>query len=519
MYTTLYAQQFNYAGTALYAPLQICNQSTAGYRYYSIVAEGDTTYFGYYSSVGNRFNSFLQRINPDGTIPWGMNGSNFNTSVGTNDPYQTETSINITPGSNYVWSVCTFSNPNQTQYGVYIQKFLKTSGARQFTNLGKAVYSISGNDDTQAGNLALVYDTPMFMSYNSTYKIYATRLDANGNFMWPGNRVEISSTTATMGTPKMRYGFTPDGPNRCAGTWTENRGTDYMGYAQGVSIGGLIGLKVATQGGVPATITTNSGTLQMVATVYPSTANQNVTWSIVPGTGMATITAGGLVTAVTNGTAYAKAAAVQDSTVTDSLKITMSGQTAQAPTVTTMAATNITSTGVTLNGIVNANALSTNVTFDWGLTTAYGNTVNANPQTVTGSTDTPVMANLNTLQPSTTYHFRVKGSSAAGVSNGADLTFTTNFPVGIGELDPVKVEIYPVPGDGLFHVAITGGSGKRFTVTVYDNLGTKVISNKCLNVPESGAATLDLRMLPSGIYTVVMQSSSEQLAKKILVLK
>jgi hypothetical protein len=80
----------------------------------------------------------------------------------------------------------------------------------------------------------------------------------------------------------MRYGFTPDGPNRCAGTWTENRVSGYKGYAQGISIGGLIGVTVATQNGVPAVITTDGGTLQMVSTVFPASADQSVTWSINP---------------------------------------------------------------------------------------------------------------------------------------------------------------------------------------------------------------------------------------------
>jgi hypothetical protein len=421
--TTLYAQMYDNTGTALYSPLQICNQTTAAYDYYSIAAEADTTYFGYYSSSGSRFNSFLQRINPGGTIPWGMNGSNFNTSTGGSDNYQMQTAINITPGSNYVWSVCTFSNTSQTQYGVYIQKFLKTTGARQFTDQAKVVYAISASSDQLCGNLALVNDTPMFMSYDVNYKIYATRLDATGNFVWPGNRVELSSTTSTIG--KMRYGFTPDGPNRCAGTWTENRSTAYLGYAQGISIGGLIGIKVATQGNVPAVITTNGGTLQMVDTVFPGSANQSATWSIVPGTGQASISTSGLVTAIANGTVYAKAVAVQDVTVKDSLMITITGQVPQAPTVITLAATGITFSGATLNGSVNANNSSTTVTFNWGLTTAYGNTINATPSTVTGNTPTPVLANITGLSPLTTYHFRVTGTNSAGTSYGNDLTFTT----------------------------------------------------------------------------------------------
>jgi hypothetical protein len=423
--TTLYAQMFNSSGTALYSPLQICNQTTSAARYYSVAAEGDTAYCGYYSSSGFRFNSYFQRINPDGTIPFGMNGSNFNTSTGSNDNYQMETRINMAPGSLYAWSVCSFCDPNQTNYGVYIQKFRKTTGARQFTDQGKVVYAISSVRDMQAGNLALVNDNPMFMSYDNTYKIYATRLDATGNFAWPVNRVEISSTTASAGNPKGRYGFTPIGPNRCAGVWTEDRGGGDLGYAQGISVGGLIGIDVATQGGVPATITTPGGTLQMVATVYPASANQSVTWSIVQGTGQAVISTGGLVTALVDGTVWAKATAVQDVTMKDSMLITMTNQVPVAPDVVTLPATDITLSTALLNGTVDANFFSSTVSFEWGLTNSYGNTVAATPAQVTGNTVTPVSATLPGLDPGTTYHFRCKATNAGGTAYGADQNFTT----------------------------------------------------------------------------------------------
>jgi len=517
MYTTLYAQMFDNSGTAIYAPLQIGNQSTAAYRYYSIIAEADTTYFGYYASVGLRFNSFLQRINPDGTIPWGMNGSNFNTAVASNDNYQTETSINMTPGSAYVWSVCNFCNPNQTIYGVYIQKFMKSTGSRQFTDQAKVVYAISTGRDQHCGNLAVVSDNPLFMSYDVTEKIYTTRLDGSGNFVWPGNRVEISSTTAGGSTPKMRYGFTPDGPDRFAGNWTEDRGTGYMGYAQGISIGGLIGLTVATQGGVPPVITTNSGTLQMIATVFPATANQDVTWSMVPGTGMASISPAGLVTAISNGTAYAKATAVQDNTVKDSLMITMSGQTAQSPSVITLDATGVTSAAATLNGTVNANGSVSDVSFDWGLTSAYGNTAVATPPTVTGTTVTPVLTELSGLASNTTYHFRVKGSNIAGTSTGTDLTFTTSPGVGVNEKEHLKAEVYPVPNDGLFSISTHGGSGKTISLEVYNRLGIRVFSNKISVLPVTGIVPIDISFVPAGLYTVILRDIYELAACKILI--
>jgi hypothetical protein len=166
----------------------------------------------------------------------------------------------------------------------------------------------------------------MFMFYDANYKIYATRLDADGNFAWPGNQVEISSTATTPSLPKGRFAFSPDGPYRCAGFWVENRGSGYLGYAQGVSVGGLIGITVETQGGVLPEISVQGGTLQMVSTVYPDGSSQEVTWSIIPGTGQASIDDNGLVTAIADGTVWAKAAAVQDASVKDSLMITITNQ-------------------------------------------------------------------------------------------------------------------------------------------------------------------------------------------------
>lgn len=516
IYTTLYAQAFDNSGTALYAPVQICDQTTAAYRYYSIAAEGDTTYYGYYSSTGNRFNSFLQRIDPDGTIPWGMNGSNFNTSTGTNNNYQMTTNINHSPGSDYVWSVCTFSDPNQTVYGIYVQKFLKTTGARQFTNTGKVVYPIGSNLYTQAGNLALVNDAPMFMYYVSNYKIYATRLDASGNFVWPGNQVEISSTTASGGNGKMRYGFTPDGPNRCAGTWTEKRGANYLGYAQGISIGGLTGIDVATQGGVPAEITTDQGTLQLLATVYPSTASQDVTWSITPGTGGASIDTNGLVTGISNGTVYGVARAVQDNTVSDSILITLTSQTAVAPTVVTLPATVVTSDMATINGTVNPNDFSADVIFDYGTSVFYGQTVPGNPPTVTGTSTTAVSADLSGLTPNTLYHYRIRATSAAGTSHGADLTFLTGG-VGVNDKNPPTVDIYPVPNDGLFNISLSSDQELSCKLEIYNSLGMRIYGAKTITISRNRVEQVDLRALPNGVYIITLRNTDSNVVRKVMV--
>jgi phosphodiesterase/alkaline phosphatase D-like protein len=99
--------------------------------------------------------------------------------------------------------------------------------------------------------------------------------------------------------------------------------------------------------------------------------------------------------------------------------------TGQAPSATTLAATNILTTGATVNGSVNANLLSTTVTFEYGLTTGYGSSIAATPGTVTGSTATSVSADLSALAPGTLYHFRVKAVNILGTTNGDDMLFTT----------------------------------------------------------------------------------------------
>ena len=97
----------------------------------------------------------------------------------------------------------------------------------------------------------------------------------------------------------------------------------------------------------------------------------------------------------------------------------------KAPTATTDSATNILGTTATLNGIVNANNLSTTVTFEYGTTTSYGNTSTASQNPVTGNGNTNVSADISGLTSKTGYHFRVKAESSRGTVYGDDVTFTT----------------------------------------------------------------------------------------------
>ena len=96
------------------------------------------------------------------------------------------------------------------------------------------------------------------------------------------------------------------------------------------------------------------------------------------------------------------------------------------PTATTNAASSVTATGATLSGTVSSNGASTTVTFDYGLTAAYGSSATATASPLAaGASATAVSAAIAGLSCNTTYHFRVKGVNSVGTTNGSDLTFTT----------------------------------------------------------------------------------------------
>jgi phosphodiesterase/alkaline phosphatase D-like protein len=103
----------------------------------------------------------------------------------------------------------------------------------------------------------------------------------------------------------------------------------------------------------------------------------------------------------------------------------MTFTTLTGPTVTTNAASAIGTTTATLNGTINANNNSTNVTFEYGPDTNYGKTVTADQGPVTGSTDTAVTATIIDLLPNTMYYYRAVGTNFEGPVYGADMTFTT----------------------------------------------------------------------------------------------
>jgi hypothetical protein len=112
--------------------------------------------------------------------------------------------------------------------------------------------------------------------------------------------------------------------------------------------------------------------------------------------------------------------------MTETVTVTTPG----APTLTTGEAGSVGQTEATLKGVVNPQGKATSYSFDYGRTASYGETTAEEPAEA-GSVGKPVSTHLGSLSPGTTYHYRLVATNAAGTTEGADRTFTTQSPPGL----------------------------------------------------------------------------------------
>jgi hypothetical protein len=230
--STLYAQKYNASGAAQWATAtQLSNKTTAYNVRYSGAQNGDNVYFGYVGKSSDRFDSFLQRVNPDGTLPWGINGADFDTNQ-TN--FEMDTKIAVSANGQNVWAICTYTDVNQNEHGEYVQKFDSESGARQFTDNAKMLYAISTDFKEHRGNLYLANDKPFFLlklgndNGVTPTTLRAVLLDQNGDFAW----TEMDKPVATFEANKSNVNLAEPTNGQAVAVWIEDKSNGAKIYAQ-----------------------------------------------------------------------------------------------------------------------------------------------------------------------------------------------------------------------------------------------------------------------------------------------
>lgn len=155
------------------------------------------------------------------------------------------------------------------------------------------------------------------------------------------------------------------------------------------------------------------------------------------------------------------------------LDFTLQGN-VELPTVTTTGASTIGSNGATINGELNSlgGDNSCTVWFQYGTTTAYGQTTNTITKTTTGD----YSDNIGGLQSSTTYHYRAVANNDAGTNYGDDRTFTTLSDITLPNIENLQTSNIQEKQVTLT-ATLTNDGGEPCTLEFYIKQGTTTVAS------------------------------------------
>ncbi len=220
-YSYLYAQRYDSIGNPVWSnPVQLSNIATRYNKFYDYNRSGDTIYIGYDAADGLRLDSYVQRLNPDGSLPWGINGTDFDTDQA---ELEMNPKIAYAPNSPYIWAICTYANSSQGQSAEYVQKIDKITGTRLFTDDAKQVFPM-GSQQAHAGDLQLNNNLPVFLVSTDTdpagmiYELSVVELDSLGDFV---NSNSQYTPIATAVADKGRIHFVKSNNNQVVAIFNE----------------------------------------------------------------------------------------------------------------------------------------------------------------------------------------------------------------------------------------------------------------------------------------------------------
>ncbi|MDB6026479.1 MAG: regulatory domain of in-like proprotein convertase [Verrucomicrobiales bacterium] len=160
---------------------------------------------------------------------------------------------------------------------------------------------------------------------------------------------------------------------------------------------------------------------------------------------------------------------------------------AVAPLAITLDATNVTGSSATLKASVNPFGDATQVSFEYGPNTNYGNTIAVG--ILTGDIVQNPSSILTNLSNGTLYHYRVVASNSVAISTGADVTFLTqsfiSTNIGLPQVYGASMAWGDYDNDGYLDALVTGlqiASNTR-TTALLRNLGNGAFTNIITGLP------------------------------------
>ncbi len=220
-------------------------------------------------------------------------------------------------------------------------------------------------------------------------------------------------------------------------------------------------------------------------------------------------------TGLTAGTAYtvevrAVCASSQSAWVSTSFT-TQNESGITAPSVNTLAASNITHDGATLNGTIMAGSEAI---------TAQGfmyRVENATEWTTVAATGTNISATVNSLMAETIYEYKAFATTASGTVEGSIESLTTNeTPSGLADAESgaIKAMIYPNPAKDKATLSLTGLTANAKIIV--SDLQGRIIQTEDL---QAGTETYELNTsnYASGVYYIRILCGNNSNTQKLIV--
>lgn len=156
---------------------------------------------------------------------------------------------------------------------------------------------------------------------------------------------------------------------------------------------------------------------------------------------------------------------------------------ASPPLAATGSAEGPTANSVTLTGSLDPHGLATKWYFQYGTTTSYGSQ-STTVSVAASNASEAVTAAISKLAPSTTYHYRLVATSAAGTSNGSDVTFTTPQAITLSAASLISVYGHTLTLSGV----VAGGSIATKVTVLAEALGQSAFTTVATVTTGSGGS-------------------------------
>lgn len=326
------------------------------------------------------------------------------------------------------------------------------------------VASVSPNDATDASVTWAVTSGATFATVSATGLVTAT---ANGT-------VTVTATSVADGTL-----------------------TDSIDIVITNQVVAVTSVAVSTENDAPATISTNAGTLQLIAAVSPDNATDNsVTWAVTTGATLASVSATGLVTAIANGTVTVTATSVADGTLSDSIDIVITNQVVAVTAVTVTTENDVPATITTDNGTLQLVATinpddATDGSIVWSVVTGS--------EFASVSTSGLVTALTNGTAT-------VRATSVADATLFDDIEIVITGSLTADKFNSLLVKVYPNPTTGSVFIKSEVAVKE---VAVYNTLGQTVYVNY--------ANEINLSNIEKGVYFVEVHLMNGQKATEKII--